>query len=83
MPRCPSPRPCYSTCERVTTGLRRLSTIRLGWREPSGLLRNEPANFPDGLSPAQNPPSTTSGQFIKAKPPLRPCVLMAEFGYRL
>jgi len=87
-------------------------------------MHNEPASFPDGLSPAQNPPSTTllrytipgyttydaaigvardnwtaqltgsnlfnsdavtnisSGQFIKATIPLRPRVLMAEFGYR-
>ena len=89
-----------------------------------GSMHNEPANFPDGLSPAQNPPTTTlvrytipayttydaavgvskdnwtvqltgsnlsnsdavtnvsSGQFIKATIPLRPRVLMLEFGYR-
>ena len=87
-------------------------------------MHNEPASFPDGLSPAQNPPGTTvlrytipayttydaaigvsrddwtvqltgsnlfnsgavtnisSAQFIKATIPLRPRVLMAQFGYR-
>ena len=87
-------------------------------------MHNEPASYPDGLSPEQNPPSTTplrytipacitddaaigvskhnwtaqltgsnlfnsdavtnisSGQFIKATIPLRPRVLMEEFGYR-
>jgi outer membrane receptor protein involved in Fe transport len=89
-----------------------------------GSMHNEPANFPDGLDPKQNPPKTsvlrytipayttydaalgvakdnwvvqltgsnlsnsdavtniTSAQFIKATIPLRPRVLMAEFGYR-
>ena len=89
-----------------------------------GSMRNEPASFPDGNDPKQNPPTTTllrytmpgyttydaavgvvkdnwtvqlngsnltnsdastftsSGQFIKAEVPLRPRVLMAQFGYK-
>jgi iron complex outermembrane receptor protein len=90
----------------------------------TGSMHNEPASFPDGLSPAQNPPTTgllrysipgytvydaaigvskdnwtaqlagsnlsnsdaatniSSAPFVKATIPLRPRVLMAEFGYR-
>jgi outer membrane receptor protein involved in Fe transport len=89
-----------------------------------GAMRNEPASFPDGNDPAQNPPTTTllkytmpayetydaaigvakdnwtfqvsgtnignndastntsSGQFIKMQFPLRPRVIMAEFGLK-
>ncbi len=89
-----------------------------------GSMHNEPANFPDGLSPAENPPRTgldrytipayttydaalgvskdawtmqltgsnisnssaatniSSAPMITATIPLRPRVLMAEFGYR-
>ena len=87
-------------------------------------MHNEPASFPDGLSPTQNPPSTgllrytipgyttydaaigvskdnwtvqltgsnltnvygptniSSAPFIRATIPLRPRVVMGEFGYR-
>jgi outer membrane receptor protein involved in Fe transport len=89
-----------------------------------GSMRNEPASFPDGNSPAEATPTTTvvlytmpgyttydaavgiakdnwtaqlngsnlgdsnastftsSGQFIKSEVPLRPRVIMAQFGYR-
>jgi iron complex outermembrane recepter protein len=89
-----------------------------------GSMRNEPASYPDGNSPSENPPTTTvvlytmpayttydaaigvtkdnwtaqlngsnlgnsnastftsSGQFIKEEVPLRPRVIMAQFGYR-
>ena len=60
-PRRRSRRRGCSTCGRATTGsMQRLQAVRMGRCEPHRPMRNEPASFPSGNAPAENPPATTT-----------------------